>query len=94
MFTSFLLIQGFFGKVMKGKLRENQREVAVKVCTSSEESQRFKREIQLMMISDHPNIVQFIGSVKGNIELLIISNHPNMGLVRTKPKMEFCIEQA
>ena len=77
MYTSFLLIQGYFGKVWKGKLIENQREVAVKVCTSSEESQRFKREIQLMMISDHPNIVQFIGSIKGNIEQLIISNHPN-----------------
>ena len=37
-----------------------------------------KGNIEMLIISDHPNIVQFIGTMKGNIELLIISDHPNI----------------
>ena len=65
--TEECLGKGSFGKVLKGKMKENNKdiEVAVKVFDSSEDLfKRFRREMQLLGNVSHPNIVQFKGMVK------------------------------
>ena len=56
---------------MKGILEEKEDkkvEVAVKLFESAENLHvRFKREVQLLGIISHPNIVQFKGIIKGRL---------------------------
>ena len=56
--------RGHFGDVMKGRLKDNGEEVAVKTCrdnVSPTMKEKFLQEAQMLAQYDHPNIVKLIG---------------------------------